>query len=83
MRQRSAIFWCFLLINKTLGPNLIVKIIIKATSFLLFEKIPKTVYLHSTESGRKVQNFGNFLLIINPVRYLYALLQSLAVLCGI
>jgi len=61
---------------------------------LFFEKISKTIYLHSTESGRKVQNFGNFLFIINPVRYLYALLQSLwsfavgplwsfAVLCGI
>ena len=65
--------------KKMLRPNSIVEIIIKATCF--FEKIPKTVYLHFT-LNRKVQNFGNFLLIINPVRYLYALLQSFAVPCG-
>ena len=42
MRQRSAIFWRFLLIKNTLKPNLIVEIIIKATGFCFFEKIPKT-----------------------------------------
>ena len=80
MRQRSAIFWRFLLIKKTFRPNSIVEIIIKATVFL-FEKIPKTVYLHSTESGRKVQNFGNFLLIKSPLCF-FALLQFFAVPCG-
>jgi len=41
-------FDVFLLIKKMLRPNSIVEIIIKATGFFFFEKIPKTVYLYST-----------------------------------
>ena len=50
-----------------------VSIIIKATGFSFWTKNKKTVCLHSTQCGRKVQNFGDFLIINNPLRHLYAL----------
>ena len=65
-------------IKKTLRPNSFVATIIKATGFSFWKK-QKTVYLHSTQCGRKVQTFGDFLII--TLWHLYALLQSLAVIC--
>jgi len=54
------------------------KLLLRQQRFYFFlRKFQKTVYLHSTESGRKVQNFGNVLLIKNPLWY-FLLFCSLA-----
>ena len=80
MQQRSAIFWHFLLIKKTLRPNSIVEIIIKATGFFFLRKFQKrSIYTQQKVAEKcKFWQFslcGICLLFCSPLR-------SIMVLCG-
>jgi len=56
MRQRSAIFWYFLLIKKTLRPNSIVEIIIKVTGFFFLRKFQKrSIYTEQKQQKSSVR----------------------------
>jgi len=66
MRQRSAIFWRFLLIKKTLKPNSIVKIIIKATGFFFLRKFQKRSIYTQQKAAEKCKILAIFFLLLIP-----------------